>query len=219
MTLSDWAARSALVVQAYPEAKRALIAQGRPAVVIEAMPAVQVATLYTYQTYQEYRDDVLSSGRAFLITRLTGAWMRRRGATTRFLRRRPFLKLFAMFLPAIQSSFPAAVRVDRQFDAIQCIEAIRMYAATHPGFPARLEDITEAPVPLDPMTGQPFSYRVDGDRATLIAGSARCPPAPDVRVPVRVETGPMIEEPRPWNAELPLHFPREIDRCGQSLRL
>ena len=34
---------TALVLQAYPEAKRALIAQGRAVSDVEAMPAVQVA--------------------------------------------------------------------------------------------------------------------------------------------------------------------------------
>ena len=39
--------------------------------------------------------------------------------------------------------------VDRRLDAIQCIEAIRIYGAAHGKLPAGLEDITEAPVPLD----------------------------------------------------------------------
>jgi hypothetical protein len=179
MSFGDWALKPAILVQAYPEAKRALIAQGRPAAVIEAMPTIQVAALYNFQTYQELRDDVFkwtclpiyqaNSG-------MDGAW-RRHAAE---LHRRPLLKLFTMFLPAVQSSNLATARLDRQFDALQCIEAIRLHAATHPGFPSRLEDIIEAPVPIDPMTGQPFGYRVEGDRAILTApyapGAPRVPP-------------------------------------------
>src|SRR5207248_8174536 len=59
--LKDWSLKlgvAALVAQAYPEAKRALIAQGRPLSQVEAMPTLQVALLYTYQSYQGYRDDV-----------------------------------------------------------------------------------------------------------------------------------------------------------------
>ena len=37
----------------------------------------------------------------------------------------------------------------------------------------RLDDITEVPVPSDPMTGRPFQYRHEGDTATLTA-----PPPP-----------------------------------------
>ena len=40
---------------------------------------------------------------------------------------------------------------------------------THGRLPARLEDIVEAPAPLDPMTGRPFEYWVEGGRAFLSA--------------------------------------------------
>ena len=64
--------------------------------------------------------------------------------------------------------------MDRQLDALQCIEAIRLDAASHGGkLPATLESITEAPVPIDIATGKPFDYKVDGDSATL---SAPVPP-------------------------------------------
>ena len=49
---------AALVAKAYPGAKAALIAQGRPAAQVEAMPAVQVTALYTYQLSSSLRDDV-----------------------------------------------------------------------------------------------------------------------------------------------------------------
>ena len=49
---------TAMVARAYPEAKRRLIAQGRSAAQVEAMPAVQVVALHSYQLYQEARDDI-----------------------------------------------------------------------------------------------------------------------------------------------------------------
>ena len=58
--LQEWSNKlglAALVAQAYPEAKRALIAQGRSAAQVEAMPAVQVAALHTFQLYQQLRDE------------------------------------------------------------------------------------------------------------------------------------------------------------------
>ncbi len=170
-TMKDWSIKlgvAALVVQAYPEAKRALIAQGRPTALIEAMPTVQVATLYAFQSYQEYRDDVFKWSSLPYQQAYRGmerAWK----AHNAELQRRPLLKLFAALLSSIQGANLAAVRIDRQLDAIQCIEAIRIHAATHAGLPGRLEEITEAPVPIDPMTGQPFGYRVEGDRAVLTA--------------------------------------------------
>ena len=47
-----------MVARAYPEAKRALIAQGRPAAEVEAMPAIQVVALHSYKLYEEARDDI-----------------------------------------------------------------------------------------------------------------------------------------------------------------
>ena len=64
--------------------------------------------------------------------------------------------------------------LERELDALQCIEAIRLYANAHEGkLPNSLEAITDAPVPLDPVTGKPFLYQVNGDSATL---SAPAPP-------------------------------------------
>ena len=59
-SLRNWTHRlgmAGLVFQVYPEAKRALIAQGRSAEQVEAMPAVQVAALHTFQQYEQFRDD------------------------------------------------------------------------------------------------------------------------------------------------------------------
>ncbi len=47
-----------MVAMAYPDAKRALLAEGRPAAEVEAMPAVQVAALVTLRRYYQIRDDV-----------------------------------------------------------------------------------------------------------------------------------------------------------------
>ena len=61
-------------------------------------------------------------------------------------------------------------RVDRKLDVAQIIEAVRLYAAGHGGsLPASLDAITEAPAPLDPATGKPYNYKVNGTTATLTA--------------------------------------------------
>src|SRR5262249_32889149 len=78
-------------------------------------------------------------------------------------------KLFTTLIPALRSSGLALAISERRLDAIQCIEAIRMHAATHGGLPSRLDEITDAPAPLDVATGKPFEYRREGDRATLSA--------------------------------------------------
>lgn len=65
-------------------------------------------------------------------------------------------------------------RFDRHVAALQCIEALRLYAAAHEGeFPKELSKITEVPVPNDPVMQRPFSYRRTGSDAVLEA------PAPE----------------------------------------
>ena len=51
---------------------------------------------------------------------------------------------------------------------LRVIEALRLYAASHGGgLPARLSEITEVPIPLDPSSNQPFVYELKGATATL----------------------------------------------------
>ena len=59
-------------------------------------------------------------------------------------------------------------RLDRDVAALQCVEALRLYAANHNGkFPNELTDVTEAALPNDPFTQKPFVYSRTGSRAVL----------------------------------------------------
>ena len=58
--------------------------------------------------------------------------------------------------------------VDRKIAALQCIEALRLYAGTHDGkFPEKLTDVTNTKVPVDPVTKEAFSYKNSGLEAVL----------------------------------------------------
>ena len=86
----------------------------------------------------------------------------------------PLLAMFRSLDSPLQSVRLATVRLDRMFDALQCVEAIRLHAEAHGGaLPASLEAMADAPAPLDPATGKPFVYKKEGDTATL---SAPIPP-------------------------------------------
>jgi hypothetical protein len=167
----DWKYKmgmAVLVLQAYPEAKRALIAEGRPVEQVEAMPAVQVAALHTFREYEKYRDEFFKWTSLPFYQGYHGMdeWM----ADNRSRTEGKFLfKLFTMLIPAVRSCGLSLALSERRLDAIQCIEAIRLHTALHGKLPAQLEEITEAPVPLDSGTGKPFEYRVSGNRATLTA--------------------------------------------------
>jgi hypothetical protein len=158
---------TAIVAKVYPEARRALIAEGRPASEVDAMPAVQVVLAHTLKVYQIWRDDEFKWSRLpYAVSPRHAFESRRPGAP--MLSPNPLLTMLQALEPAVMSARLAEVRADRQLDVLRCIEAVRLYAAGHGGkLPPSLEAITEAPAPNDPATGKPFEYRLDGDTATL----------------------------------------------------
>ena len=65
--------------------------------------------------------------------------------------------------------------LNRKIQALRIIEAVRHHLATHDGkFPESLDDIKDVSIPLDPLTNQPFDWKVNGDAATL-----KSPPLPE----------------------------------------
>jgi len=61
-----------------------------------------------------------------------------------------------------------AKRLDTDVAALQCVEAIRFYAASHGGrLPQALTDIKEVAIPNDPMGGAAFRYTRTGAAAVL----------------------------------------------------
>jgi len=62
--------------------------------------------------------------------------------------------------------------MDRRFAALQCIEALRLYAAAHDSkFPNTLSEISKVKIPDDPVTGKPFIYKCSGSNAVLETAS------------------------------------------------
>ena len=61
----------------------------------------------------------------------------------------------------------AQARLDQRIGLLRCVEALRIYAAEHEGkLPALLDD-TQLPLPVDPFTGKPFAYQLDGATAIV----------------------------------------------------
>ena len=170
---ANWEGRlelTALVGKLYPEAKRALIARGRKAEDVEGLPALQVVMIHLLHQYQRLQDDLfkwfnLPYWQA--LPELAKADQQIAAARSRLE-----ADLLLGFLPAISKVYTTTTRLDRRLAALRCVEAIRVYAAAHNGrLPAALSDITEVPVPIDPMTGNSFEYKADGNKATLSAAA------------------------------------------------
>lgn len=153
----------------YLEAKEFLIGQGRPAVEVEALPVFQVMLLHQVATYDRFFDELVKwqnlpypialAGIAQAENALKAEAQRIGGSAN---------SLAAMLLPAIGRVQFAAVRTHRRIDALRIVEALRIYAAAHGGrLPDTLADVTEVPIPPDLVTGKPFEYKREADRATL----------------------------------------------------
>jgi hypothetical protein len=154
-------------LRAYPEAKRFLREQGRTPEQIEAMPALQAVFLYEVHHYDVIYDDLLKwTGLPYYqavphVHRVMERMKAERAATGG-------MTLASLLMPALEKVMAAPVRLERKVAALRTIEALRLYAAAHGGkLPARLEDVTEVPLPLDPWTGKAFRYRLEDGKATL----------------------------------------------------
>jgi hypothetical protein len=79
----------------------------------------------------------------------------------------------------------------RKIQSLRIIEAVRHHLAMHNNqLPETLDEIQEVPIPVDPLTDQPFQWKVDGKIATL-----KAPPLPDdvVEPASAVATGNVLE--------------------------
>jgi hypothetical protein len=168
-----------VALRTYPRAKRLLLRRGRSPAEVEAMPALQAVFLYEVHEYDSAFDEM----RKWLGLPYPEAAPHVRRAARRARDRSNRAALAALLLPAVERVFGRVARVDRKVAALRCIEALRLHARGHGGgLPARLAEITAVPVPPDPMTGKPFEYRLEGDRAVLTG------PAPAGEKPDRANT-------------------------------
>jgi hypothetical protein len=175
----EWAARLELVgmtAAAYPEAKQYLLKQGRSAEQVEALPALQAVLIRALGEYDRWRDDTLKW--AELPYPQAGPGLRQ---TQRYLNELgPALRVLPVFrvVPPLERVALTRARLERKIAGLRCVEAVRLFAATHDGkLPAALDEIKEVPVPVDPMSGRPFGYTLRDGRAVLTAPAPAGEPA------------------------------------------
>jgi len=158
-----------LVDEAYPTARREMIARGRSEEEVNAMSPPQVVLLHIVETYEESRDEAF---KWFHVP----YWQAREGVEAAQKEveasgKREVIRLPGVLLSAVANTRVAAVGIERRIAALRCVEAIRLYAVRHDGkLPESLGDITEVPIPENPFTGKPFPYRLEGNTAVLEAG-------------------------------------------------
>jgi hypothetical protein len=148
-----------------------LLDQSRPKEKVEKMPHVQVVLLAEMDDYERIMDDQMKwynepyyqiADRLDQIAKALKATPKKSIIVPE--------ESFAFLVPAVGKIFQARVRLQRKIDTLRCLEAIRAYAAAHDGkVPPTLDEIKEVPIPLDPVTGKAFAYKVTGEKATLEA--------------------------------------------------
>jgi hypothetical protein len=138
-------------------ARQRLVEYGLAEGVVQEMPAVQVILLDEKRSYEVWRDDGMK-------WRALPYWEAdARSATAA----KDDGGLFGKLLSNEHRVRKAQVRLEQRIGLLRHVEALRMYAAAHDGkLPGQLSDV-EVPLPVDPFTGKPFHYKVEGDTATL----------------------------------------------------
>jgi hypothetical protein len=145
-----------------------LIAQGRSASEVEAMPVAQAMLLYTVQTYDDLCENAIKWAFLPYAQARKGAAQAEHQCSESVRTGREIVPLAHTFLPAVKAGMTAEVRADRDIAVLQVLEAIRIYGAAHNGqLPEELNDISEVPIPPDPFRGKPFVYHRQGDTAIL----------------------------------------------------
>jgi hypothetical protein len=164
-------AATALVMKAYPAAKRELIAAGYDAQRVEAMPVGQVILWQTARVTDEAYQDAfkwwgLPYWQVDQATQAVDPRTLNPGLDAQASLARGALPLASILLPATLQVRAAEVRAERNLAALQAIEAMRLHAARTGSLPDSLDGLNP-PAPLNPVTGKPFSYQRQGATAVL----------------------------------------------------
>lgn len=134
---------------------------------VNASSPEEIVARFVIGRYQEVRDEVFKLSNLSIPESIEAH--KHALAEVQTLKDGPLAILGEMF-PSNGAAKIAAARLDRQVAAHRVLEALRIYAARHDGkLPATLADVKEVPIPLDPATGKPFGYRLDGKSALVTA--------------------------------------------------
>jgi|HubBroStandDraft_6_1064221.scaffolds.fasta_scaffold02731_2 hypothetical protein len=168
-TIEEARARFALsAVAGYSADKQTLIAAGRPKDEVEKMPVEQVVWLASYYRWQVWSQDLVKWSFLPLPQQRAGIDRTERRLSRFADERRDAPFEFINLLPAIGAGIDSLGRLDRGIALLRIVEALRLYAHLHSGaLPTSLDKIDVVPVPADPITGNPFNYRLNGDTAVL----------------------------------------------------
>jgi hypothetical protein len=142
--------------QLVPEARAYLQANNHVANQLDAMPPMQIVLLYKWKQYEELRDECIKWG-MLPVNESRETFKAEQDRVTAKVKDGIGVP-FSDGLPPLIPTFVAQLRSQRRINLFRAVEALRMYAAEHGRWPTRLEDVTQVPVPSDPLMQKPFGY-------------------------------------------------------------
>ncbi|HNS22831.1 MAG TPA: hypothetical protein PKH24_20195 [Sedimentisphaerales bacterium] len=173
----------------YPTARQHLLEQGKTIQEIQSLPNLYVVLAYQHERACRLRDMMLKWCNVPYWQAVPGLkaderiWQEDMGRI-----RSDWDMIAAAFennMPYFRWTFFAGTCRERDIAMLRCVEAIRLYAAGHKGaLPKSLDDIADVPIPLDPLYGRPFSFRMADGKAIL---ESAVPPGENVRWGTRYE--------------------------------
>ncbi len=152
-------------------ARERLIKAGLPQERVKSFPALQAVLVDDKHEYESQLDEELKWMELSF-------WQGEAGYLANSARHDKHDTLFGKFLLTLfgEPSWDrfqvrgAQARIDRRIAMLRTVEALRLYAADNGGkLPAQLSDLA-VPVPDDPITGKPFTYKVENSTAELRGG-------------------------------------------------
>jgi len=166
---SDFAV-TALIMRAYPMAKDDLKKAGYDEVKLDKLPVAQVVAMHMQRTVR-YLGDEFAKG-AYLPTSQREEYYA--NLDQRLIKEgyfghvsREAIPLASLLMPAVANAMGAQSRLERDLAALQTLEAIRAHLAETGSLPEKLSDIKVLPVPPNPVTNEPFEYRLADGTAVL----------------------------------------------------
>ena len=143
-----------LVELRYPRARKAMIARGYDEKEVDAMARAQVTLLDEIHTSQSTYDDMVKWSHV-------PYWQSRDG--------------FAQVQEDIAKRHGEGgiKALHHRLSALRTIEAIRLHAAANGGDLPKTLAAIDVPLPINPFTGKPADYKLDGKTATLTLSSPR----------------------------------------------
>jgi hypothetical protein len=151
------------------KARAELIAHGHAAKQVEALTPIQTVALNAFEGYDEFRDELFKWLALPYVEAQAGVQQAEARLEAATKANSPRAALAGLLLPALGRTKFVEARVSRQLAALRTIEALRAYAAATGKLPTTLADIKDLPIPLNPVTGQAFPYRLENQTATLTA--------------------------------------------------